>query len=87
MAIAKKPKSKRTEIATEPKEKESAAEAFIAGAEPEDTARGRERKIPILIRFDPSMLQQVDRAAKRRGISRSAWVHFMVSRALEQEES
>jgi metal-responsive CopG/Arc/MetJ family transcriptional regulator len=33
------------------------------------------------------MLQRVDRAAKRRGISRSAWIHVMVSRALEQEEA
>jgi hypothetical protein len=41
---------------------------------------------PILVRFDRNMLKRVDGAAKRRGVSRSAWIHFMVSRALEQEE-
>ena len=85
MAIAKKPNRSRSESITPTKQK--AADAFIAGAEPEGKAQGRERKIPILIRFDPTMLQQVDKAARRRGISRSAWVHFMVSRALEQEEN
>lgn len=86
MAIAKKPKSNRLEIKTQTPEK--AVEAFIAGAEKskETPPQGREKKTPILVRFDPNMLQQVDKAAKRRGISRSAWIHFMVSRALEQED-
>ena len=83
MAIAKKPKSNRTEITT--KTQEDAAEYFISGAEPEDKAGKREKKIPVLIRFDRTMLQQVDKAAQRRGISRSAWIHFMVSRALEEQ--
>lgn len=85
MAIVKKPKSNRTDINTPAQE--SAAVAFIARAEPEpeETISVRERKIPILVRFDPTMLQQVDKAARRRGISRSAWIHFMVSRALEEE--
>ena len=85
MAIAKKPKSNKKEIKNQGEE--SAAAAFIAGAgpEPEVSAPEREKKIPILIRFDPSMLQQVDKAARRRGISRSAWIHFMISRALEEE--
>jgi hypothetical protein len=33
-----------------------------------------------------AILERVDQAAKQRGISRSAWIHFMISRALEQEE-
>jgi hypothetical protein len=86
MAIAKKPKSKH--IASVSQVAEQAAEAFIAGAEPEDNkTHERERKIPIMVRFDRDMLQLVDKAAKRRGISRSGWIHFMISRALEQEES
>jgi hypothetical protein len=85
MEIAKKPKSNRKEINTTAKE--SAAVAFIERAEPEpeDKISLRERKIPILVRFDPAMLRQVDKAARRRGISRSAWIHFMVSRSLEEE--
>jgi hypothetical protein len=44
------------------------------------------KKIPILVRFDRELLERVDRAAKRRGISRSGWVHYQISRALEAEE-
>jgi hypothetical protein len=79
MAIAKKPNRQHTDIASE-----KAAESFIAGAERPSVKR--ERKIPILVRFDPGILARVDEAAKRKGISRSAWIHFMVSTALEQEE-
>jgi uncharacterized protein (DUF4415 family) len=69
MAIAKKPS--RTTTNTQPTDPEKAAEAFIAGAggapEPADA-----RKTPVMIRFDRDLLQRVDAAAKRRGISRSA---------------
>jgi len=79
MAIAKKPNGHQADIASE-----KAAEYFIAGAERPSTKR--ERKTPVLIRFDPHILKRVDQAAQRKGISRSAWIHFMVSRSLEQEE-
>jgi hypothetical protein len=80
MAIAKRPNGHQPAIASE-----KAAEDFIAGVE--RTAAKRERKTPVLIRFDPDILKRVDQAAKRKCISRSAWVHFMVSRSLEQEEA
>ncbi len=78
MAIAKKPKQHQPDIAAE-----KAAESFIAGAEHPSVKR--ERKIPILVRFDPTILARVDEAAKRKGISRSAWIQFMVSSALDAE--
>ena len=84
MAIAKKPESNHSAIATH-REEESAAEAFISGAEGEPQVK-ETRKVLVLVRFDRSMLKRVDGAAKRRGVSRSAWIHFMVSRALEQED-
>lgn len=84
MAIAKRPK--RAQIDIETNGAEQAAASFIAGAEIKETPQKRARKTPILVRFDPQMLSRVDQAAKRRGISRSAWIHFMVSRALEQED-
>ena len=80
MAIAKKPNRQQTDIASE-----MAAETFIAGAARPSSKR--ERKIPILVRFDPQILKRVDEAAKRKGISRSAWIQFMVSSALEPEAS
>src|SRR3546814_728342 len=48
------------------------------GAEP--------RKSPVMLRFDRALLAKVDAAAKRRGISRSAWIQFTVSRALDAGE-
>src|SRR3546814_10389838 len=87
MAIARKPNSK-------PKSPmdEAAADAFIAGAakpkaepiatEADEAGQGAEpRKSPAMLRFDRELLAKVDAAAKRRGIRRSAWIKFTVSRA------
>lgn len=85
MAITKKPKSNHLENTG--KDAERAAEAFISGVGKAETqAEGKENKVPIMMRFDPTVLKRVDTAAKRRGISRSAWIQFTVSRALDQGE-
>src|SRR3546814_17459774 len=87
MAIARKPNSK-------PKSPmdEAAADAFIAGAakpkaepiatEADEAGQGAEpRKAPVMLRFARALLAKVDAEAKRRGISRGAWITFQVSRA------
>jgi predicted HicB family RNase H-like nuclease len=85
MAIAKKPQ--RHQTATMSSQREQAAEDFIAGADQGHAATPAEtRKVPIMMRFDREVLARVDAAAKRRGISRSAWIQFTVSRALDQGE-
>jgi hypothetical protein len=84
MAIAKRPKSAQSDI--ESNREEKAAATFIAGAAPTEKPVKRARKIPVLVRFDPQMLKRVDQAAERRGVSRSAWIHFMVSRVLDEDE-
>ena len=84
MAIAKKPHSSRS--AAENPDQEYAAEAFIAGANPQTEVQGAGKKIPIMVRFDPALLQRVNDAAKHRGVSRSAWIQFTLSRALDQGE-
>ncbi|KMS51468.1 hypothetical protein V474_04325 [Novosphingobium barchaimii LL02] len=92
MAIARKPNSK-----PKPPIDEAAADAFIAGAakpeaapiatEADEAGQGGEpRKSPVMLRFDRALLAKVDAAAKRRGISRSAWIQFTVSRALDAGE-
>jgi hypothetical protein len=84
MAIAKKPKRHQTATTSQ---REQAAEVFIAGADQGNAATHAEtRKVPIMMRFDRDVLARVDAAAKRRGISRSAWIQFTVSRALDQGE-
>lgn len=87
MAIARKPNSKPKQPADD-----SAADAFIAGAAKpampaiREAAEDGPRKSPVMLRFDRALLAKVDAAAKRRGISRSAWIQFTVSRALDAGE-
>ncbi len=90
MAIARKPGSKLVPLT------EHAADKFIAAAgmspptaEPaqeEPTPGNGDRRQPAMIRFDRALLARVDRAAKRRGISRSAWIQYVVSQVLDEEE-
>ena len=85
MAITKKPKSNLNAIVKQ--EDEQAAQAFISGAGESATGANHEaKKVPVMMRFDRDVLKRVDAAAKRRGISRSAWIQFTVSRALDQGE-
>jgi hypothetical protein len=83
MAIAKKPGSKQ---ASSVPPSDVQAETFILGANKVAPPAEDARKAPVMIRFDPELLKRVDTAAKRRGISRSAWVQFTLSRALDQGE-
>ena len=79
MAIARNPK--RNPVVTS----EDQVQAFISGAgQPAATAEREQNKKPIMIRVDPDMLDRIDRAAKRLGISRSA---FIVSSAAVRQES
>lgn len=63
---------------------------FLAGggstkAEPAPAPDDGNKK-PVMIRFDTALLKRVDVAAKKRGVSRSAWVQFMLSTALDAGE-
>jgi hypothetical protein len=85
MSIAKKPKRNLTEVV------KSDPMAFIQGAEhrqvepvvepepkPEPEPARHKRKEPVIIRFDDDTLEQVDRAAAKRGLSRAALVRMLV---------
>lgn len=79
MAIQKKSKSKTDE---------KAAEAFIRGSDATEQAAPtptKSTKTPVALRFDSSMLAKIDAAAKRKGISRNAWISFHCAEALENE--
>jgi hypothetical protein len=86
MAIAKKPK--RDHSAARNIIGDAAAEKFIAGAESsqEEARQEDDKKIQTTLRFDRDLLQRIDAAAKHRGISRSSWIQFTLSRALDQGE-
>jgi predicted HicB family RNase H-like nuclease len=79
MAIAKKPSDRRTDLT-----KNQAAEQFIAEAQkPEPEAKSGKQQTTL--RMDRSLLARIDAAAKRRGISRSAWITYTLSCALDEE--
>jgi len=64
---------------------ENQVQAFISGAGQAAVAAEPEpNKKPIMIRVAPGMIDRIDRAAKRLGISRSA---FIVSSAAVRLES
>ncbi len=88
MAIARRPNSNRSVPLVADQDK--AAEVFIQGADGRvvptgDVQSDGPRKTPIMLRFDAGLLRRVDTAARRRGISRSAWIAFKVSEALDAE--
>jgi hypothetical protein len=75
------------------KDTDDAAAKFIEGAPsgvhvvpPAEDIAAAGKRTPAMIRFDTALLARVDRAAKRRGVSRSAWVAFTLSKALDDEE-
>ena len=59
--------------------------AGVRDAPASEVSLNEPRKRPIMLRFDAGLLRRVDTAAKRRGISRSAWIAFKVSEALDAE--
>ncbi len=65
-------------------------EAFISGNGKETTPPSvpvDTKKKPTPVRFDPEMYPRIDAAAKRRGLSRAAWVRLVVNQALELEDT
>jgi predicted DNA binding CopG/RHH family protein len=81
MAIVKKPKRYLTDV------EKSDPMAFIQEAdhrqvesviEPKREPARRKRKEPVIIRFDDDTLEQVDRAAAKRGLSRAALVRMLI---------
>jgi hypothetical protein len=62
------------------------ADAFIAGAAKGTPAAIQDEdagKTVVNMRFDARLLARIDAAARRQGISRTAWLHVAASRALE----
>ena len=78
MAIAKRP-SRKTKMS------DKRAEKFIMAASASETEEeGRFVQTPI--RFPPSLLARIDRAAKKRGLNRSSWIRYAATKELDVEE-
>jgi hypothetical protein len=55
------------------------AEAFIAGGGAPRAASG---KTVVNSRWDAELLRQIDQAARKQGISRTAWLHVAAAEKL-----
>ena len=78
MAIAKHP-SRKTKMS------DKRAEKFIMAASATEVEQeGRFIQTPI--RFPPSLLARIDRAAKKRGLNRSSWLRYAATKELDIEE-
>ena len=100
MAIAKNPK--RNQTAKTEQEAQSfisgassansavnsgdAADAKFTAAQSQDPPSDGNKK-PVMIRIDAAMIERIDRAAKRLGLSRSAFVVLSAAERLERMES
>ena len=78
MAIARLPK-RNLAANNEPK-----AKSFIAGAGKYDD--DDLTKVPVQLRFRSDILERIDTAAKRRGITRTAFITSSVVEKLESME-
>jgi hypothetical protein len=59
---------------------ENKAAAFIAGGKLSTDETG---KATVNMRFDAALLAKIDDAARKQGISRTAWLHVAAAKALE----
>jgi hypothetical protein len=85
MAIARKPAAKSA-----PEISEAEADRFIHGAGATTvptpaTPLPKRGRVATMVRFDADLLVKVDAAAKRRGVSRSAWIQYTLSEAVEDQ--
>jgi hypothetical protein len=60
------------------------AEKFIMAASANESDEDKFVQAPI--RFPPSLLARIDRAAKRRGLNRSSWIRYAATKELDVEE-
>lgn len=70
------------------KNNEKAAAAFIGETATVDKIEAeavKDIKVPVAMRFNKSLLANIDAAAKSQGISRNAWVSYNCAKALENE--
>jgi hypothetical protein len=77
MAITPKPNG--NQMLTNSKQITPEQKAFISGAQADATPRQKTR--PVMLRVEPDTLARIDRAAKRVGLKRAA---FILSSAVER---
>jgi len=77
MTIARIPKRNATDIQSE--------DAFIEGKRMVAGADRPANKTSIMLRIDPMLLEEITREAKAAGLTRSAWIHTTLTRAVRSK--
>lgn len=80
MALAKKPDS--NQMLTDRNQITPEQKSFISGAK-EGEAAPRQKSKPVMLRVEPEILERIDRAAKRVGLKRAA---FILSSAVQRAD-
>ncbi len=78
MTIARIPKRNATDIQTE--------DTFIEGKRMGAGADKPANKTSIMLRIDPVLLDEITREARAAGLTRSAWIHSTLTRAVRSKE-
>jgi hypothetical protein len=78
MALASKPKGNQT--LSDSKQLTPEQQSFISNST-EKKGDAERKKVPVMIRVDPDVLERIDRAAKSIGLKRAA---FILSSAVER---
>ena len=87
MAIARKPKSNTNAVSAPVDDPRAVAFIAKAATPPESPPPPPESgKVPVMIRFDVTLLRRIDEAAKRRCISRTAWINSTLSHTLDRDD-
>lgn len=77
MTIARIPKRNATDIQSE--------DAFIESKRMVAGADKPANKTSIMLRIDPVLLDEITREAKASGLTRSAWIHSTLTRAVRSK--
>lgn len=80
MAIAKKPSISK-QLVSESNQITPDQQSFISGAQENEQEQKRQKSKPVMLRVEPGALEIIDRAAKRIGLKRAA---FILSSAVER---
>jgi hypothetical protein len=63
------------------------ADRFIAGQGAPKNAAPKGKRVPVIVRFEPSLLAKIDAAAEKLDLGRASWLRLVASKALEGEGS
>jgi len=85
MKMAKQlPNNLPPSMRNKPASSEAAAEAFVEAAPDAMTRKPAKKKQPVTMLYPMELLEQIDRYAERRGMTRTTWVQQVLRDEVER---